>query len=215
VGCSYTLVERSKEWDLGGLPMPALVTAGELRSEQDAGWPWTSTPPVVPPTHPLAGRVAYSDGRYLRSKNTWIRDLLWVGPGSVVETLKRELGLSPADIIAVPAYYTGRWSGPPPAIGTPSPPGRVVEEAEAIVPGAANFQVFGTNLFVADQFAPPSWESDLQARLVASAGSGVFPLRLTWIDDWDVYHRLSGEVHCGSNVEKKPPAQERWWEVQP
>ena len=32
-----------------------------------------------------------------------------------------------------------------------------------------------------------------------------------WIEDWDLYHRLSGEVHCGSNTKRALPAS-KWWE---
>lgn len=33
-----------------------------------------------------------------------------------------------------------------------------------------------------------------------------------WIEDWDLYHRLSGEVHCGTNTKRKIPENVRWWE---
>jgi protein-arginine deiminase len=32
-----------------------------------------------------------------------------------------------------------------------------------------------------------------------------------WIEDWDLYHRLSGEVHCGSNT-KRAIVATKWWE---
>jgi protein-arginine deiminase len=33
-----------------------------------------------------------------------------------------------------------------------------------------------------------------------------------YIEDWDLYHRLSGEVHCGSNTIRKVSPDEKWWE---
>ncbi len=33
-----------------------------------------------------------------------------------------------------------------------------------------------------------------------------------FIEDWDLYHRLSGEVHCGSNATRKVPSNDKWWE---
>jgi protein-arginine deiminase len=34
-----------------------------------------------------------------------------------------------------------------------------------------------------------------------------------FIEDWDLYHALEGEVHCGSNVLRAVPAGEKWWET--
>ncbi len=33
-----------------------------------------------------------------------------------------------------------------------------------------------------------------------------------WIEDWDLYHRLLGEVHCGSNTKRALPTNAKWWE---
>jgi protein-arginine deiminase len=37
-------------------------------------------------------------------------------------------------------------------------------------------------------------------------------VEVKWIEDWDLYHRLSGEVHCGTNTVRKVPDTEKWWE---
>jgi protein-arginine deiminase len=34
-----------------------------------------------------------------------------------------------------------------------------------------------------------------------------------WVEDWNLYHLEEGEVHCGTNVTRKVPANFRWWEV--
>ncbi len=44
---------------------------------------------------------------------------------------------------------------------------------------------------------------------VASMG-----LNVNWTEDWYDYHIQEGEVHCGSNVTRKVPANPAWWEVQ-
>jgi protein-arginine deiminase len=36
--------------------------------------------------------------------------------------------------------------------------------------------------------------------------------RAEFIDDWDIYHLGTGEVHCGSNAQRKPFSN-RWWET--
>lgn len=37
-------------------------------------------------------------------------------------------------------------------------------------------------------------------------------IKVHYIEDWDLYHRLSGEVHCGSNVTRQISPTEKWWE---
>ena len=47
---------------------------------------------------------------------------------------------------------------------------------------------------------------------------GDIGLTVHWIDDWDVYHRMLGEVHCGTNVVRMPPEAASsfsgpyWWD---
>ena len=33
-----------------------------------------------------------------------------------------------------------------------------------------------------------------------------------FVEDWDLYHRLDGEVHCGSNTTRVVPDTNPWWE---
>ncbi|PKN31693.1 MAG: hypothetical protein CVU63_22600, partial [Deltaproteobacteria bacterium HGW-Deltaproteobacteria-20] len=33
-----------------------------------------------------------------------------------------------------------------------------------------------------------------------------------FVEDWNLYHRLEGEVHCGSNALRALPAVS-WWET--
>ena len=36
-------------------------------------------------------------------------------------------------------------------------------------------------------------------------------LKVVWVEDWDLYHRLSGEVHCGTNSRRGLLDGEQWW----
>jgi protein-arginine deiminase len=36
-----------------------------------------------------------------------------------------------------------------------------------------------------------------------------------WVEDWDTYHRMEGEVHCGSHTLRSPPDSFTWWELMP
>ncbi len=52
-------------------------------------------------------------------------------------------------------------------------------------------------------------EDPFAARLEANlAPHGV---GVDWVENWDLYHRYWGEVHCGSNVTREVPATP-WWE---
>jgi len=37
-------------------------------------------------------------------------------------------------------------------------------------------------------------------------------MNVHWVEDWDLYHRLLGEVHCGSNATREIP-EAKWWET--
>ena len=63
------------------------------------------------------------------------------------------------------------------------------------------------------------YEKDLQDRLgtaVNKLGSDGKGLKVYFTDDWDTYHRLDGEVHCGSNPETMVAPYTtgiNWWET--
>lgn len=39
-----------------------------------------------------------------------------------------------------------------------------------------------------------------------------YGVTVSFIEDWDLYHALDGEVHCGSNTTRVVPAATKWWE---
>ncbi len=79
----------------------------------------------------------------------------------------------------------------------------------AFNPGAANMQtVNGTN-FVPKQFAPlDSASKDVfETKILSSLGG-----RVEFVDSWQKYHALMGDVHCGSAVKRTPVVE--WWKKQ-
>ena len=98
------------------------------------------------------------------------------------------------------------------------------DDSNALVaynPGTANLLGFGDYAVHADPFGPAVngedlFKRDLQDRLgtpvnkLGSTGQGLF---VHFADDWSLYHILLGEVHCASNIDGPPPANEKWWEV--
>ncbi len=94
----------------------------------------------------------------------------------------------------------------------------------AYQPGTVNMLVFGDYVVIPKPFGPKDggedvYEKDLQDRLgtaVNKLGSDGKGLKVYFTDDWDTYHRLDGEVHCGSNPETMVAPYTtgiNWWET--
>ncbi|NXB79979.1 PADI1 deiminase, partial [Donacobius atricapilla] len=115
----------------------------------------------------------------------WNRDLL-----------KQELGLSEQDIVDIPQLFILTGS-----------------RADALFPDMVNMLVLGRHLGIPKPFGPVvGGRCCLEQRvreLLEPLG-----LSCTLIDDFFSYHVLLGEVHCGTNVRRKPFAF-KWWHVVP
>jgi protein-arginine deiminase len=71
----------------------------------------------------------------------------------------------------------------------------------------------GHRLVLPDPFGPQiggrdPFEDDVRSKLTA-LGYGAGQIR--FVDVYDTYHRLLGEVHCGTNS-KRTPDPTPWWE---
>uniref|UniRef100_A0A8C2HCM6 Peptidyl arginine deiminase, type II n=1 Tax=Cyprinus carpio TaxID=7962 RepID=A0A8C2HCM6_CYPCA len=115
------------------------------------------------------------------------------------DVLKKELGLDDEDIIDLPILF------------------KVLEEktgprAVAYYPDMVNMIVLGDQLGIPKPFGP---KVNGRCALETEVCSLLEPLGLkcTFIDDFAPYHKLLGEVHCGSNVlrERSPF---RWWNLE-
>lgn len=112
-----------------------------------------------------------------------------------VEAIKAETGLTDAEIVKVASLFE-------------SVSGRAV----AHVPGMVNgISLSDTDFGPPDPHGPVIDGQDIFKQQMVSA---LMPLGITvrWIEDWDLYHRLDGEVHCGSNTTRAVPANIKWWE---
>ena len=70
-----------------------------------------------------------------------------------------------------------------------------------------------THLVLARPFGPVAGGTDLIEEEVRSllAPLGYSAGQLHFVDDYDTYHLLLGEVHCGTNTKRRPHATP-WWE---
>ncbi|NXR94500.1 PADI3 deiminase, partial [Hypocryptadius cinnamomeus] len=123
---------------------------------------------------------------YAQSCINWNRDIL-----------KRSLGLAEPDILDIPQLFQSN----------------ATLEAEAFFPDMVNMLVLGRHLGIPKPFGPVvGGHCCLEQRvreLLEPLG-----LSCTFIDDFFSYHVLLGEVHCGTNVRRKPFAF-KWWHMVP
>uniref|UniRef100_A0A673MBW8 protein-arginine deiminase n=1 Tax=Sinocyclocheilus rhinocerous TaxID=307959 RepID=A0A673MBW8_9TELE len=115
------------------------------------------------------------------------------------DVLKKELGLDDEDIIDLPILF------------------KVLEEktdprAVAYYPDMVNMIVLGDQLGIPKPFGP---KVNGRCALETEVCSLLEPLGLkcTFIDDLAPYHKLLGEVHCGSNVLREP-SPFKWWNLE-
>uniref|UniRef100_A0A674K4P8 protein-arginine deiminase n=1 Tax=Terrapene triunguis TaxID=2587831 RepID=A0A674K4P8_9SAUR len=133
----------------------------------------------------LANENLRRENDYVQSCIDWNRDIL-----------KRELGLSEKDIIDLPQLFTV-----------------IDKEASAFFPDMVNMIVLGKHLGIPKPFGPLV---NGQCCLEENVRSLLEPLGLTctFINDFFTYHTLLGEVHCGTNVRRKPFSF-KWWNMIP
>ncbi|KAM9299539.1 protein-arginine deiminase type-1-like [Gastrophryne carolinensis] len=112
--------------------------------------------------------------------------------------LKKKLGLTDAEIIDIPQLYTYDMSN---------------EQVEGYFPNMVNMLVLGNHLAIPKPFGP---RIGGQCCLEARARSLLEPLGLscTFLDDFSTYHKNCGDIHCGTNVVRKP-FDFKWWECEP
>ncbi len=112
-----------------------------------------------------------------------------------VDVFRNEVGITDADLIPVPFLH---WT----AYGY----------SVAYQPGTVN----GISLGDA-HFGPPATHGPVINGKDPFAEQmetefGKHGITIDWIEDWDLYHRLDGEVHCGSNTKRALPENAKWWE---
>ncbi|XP_072281544.1 protein-arginine deiminase type-1-like [Pyxicephalus adspersus] len=114
------------------------------------------------------------------------------------EIMKKELGLTEANIIDIPMLYQ---------CNSPK------KDAESYFPDMVNMLVLGNNLGIPKPFGP---KINGMCCLEEKVRSLLEPLGLTcyFLDDFDTYHKYLGEIHCGTNVVRKPFSF-KWWVYEP
>lgn len=108
--------------------------------------------------------------------------------------LKAATGLTDAEIIRIPYLHMPYSQG-----------------SAAFQPGMVNGIYIAPGHFVApDPHGPDIAGVDIFKKVMEDR---VAPMGVTvhWAEDWDLYHRNLGEVHCGTNATRQIP-DAKWWE---
>ncbi|XP_008046442.1 protein-arginine deiminase type-4 [Carlito syrichta] len=140
----------------------------------------------------LSNKILKEHNSYVESCIDWNR-----------EVLKRELGLAERDIIDIPQLFR--------LVGNKNVRGSL--KAEAFFPNMVNMLVLGKNLGIPKPYGPLVHK---RCCLEEAVRSLLEPLGLhcTFIDDFHSYHVWLGDVHCGTNVRRKPFSF-KWWHMVP
>ncbi len=120
----------------------------------------------------------------------------------ITRTLIKEIDLDHTRIIEVPVIFR---------------PGETMEVADALTADMVNMLVLDGRCIVPAPFGPrvgmvggvggtDVFEKYLTDEIKAANGA----LDVEFVDDWYTYHALSGEIHCGTNMLRKPADRAAW-----
>jgi protein-arginine deiminase len=108
--------------------------------------------------------------------------------------IKAATGLTDAEIIRIPYLHMPYTQG-----------------SIAYQPGMVNGLYMAPGHFVApDPHGPDIAGKDI-FKTIMEERVAPFGVTVHWAEDWDLYHRNMGEVHCGTNATRAIPAA-KWWE---
>lgn len=134
-----------------------------------------------------------------------------------VAVLKRETGLTDAEVVRIPGLYArddagAAAAGSRSAFSAAGERKRARAEAvqlSAFIPGAINsLLVAPDRVIAARQWGPVVQGRDVFADAVTAAYSAA-GVRADYLDDWAAYHVGQGEVHCGTNTLRNTSTP--WW----
>ncbi|XP_069805218.1 protein-arginine deiminase type-2 [Dendropsophus ebraccatus] len=132
----------------------------------------------------LSTETIVHENNYVQHCIDWNRDIL-----------KKELGLTEEDIIDIPALFKLQQG-----------------QAVAFFPNMVNMVVLGKELGIPKPCGPVIKTTCCLEDYVIEQLKPL-ELRCTFIEEVTSYHKQLGEVHCGTNVRRKPFTI-KWWEME-
>ena len=111
-----------------------------------------------------------------------------------VAVLKAATGITDAEIVKIPFLHEDTAQG----------------YSVAYQPGTVNYAYVGPTTIAAPKTHGPVINGvDIFAKQMQDAFAP-YGITVKWVENWDLYHRLMGEVHCGSNADRAVTT--KWWE---
>ena len=113
-----------------------------------------------------------------------------------LDVLRTEVGIGDADLIPAPFLHMSSYG-----------------VSVAYQPGTVNGQVLGDTVFASPRPHGPKigGVDPFEAQLTEALSK--HGITVHFVEDWDMLHRLSGEVHCGTNTKRAPLPGVFWWEA--
>jgi len=108
--------------------------------------------------------------------------------------LKKETGIEDEEIIRVPFLHAIAFG-----------------KSVAYQPGLVNGLYVSETRFAAPEPHGPVINGVDMFKVSFAKSMSKIGIDVDWVENWDAYHRLYGEVHCGSNATRGIP-KVRWWE---
>lgn len=217
-------------------PAAGLALLRKLQAQGHGGRPILSAPPLPPAGPGLPNRPHPTIDQALAQRA--LLDANALANRKITEnvaTLKRETGLTDAEIVHVPGLYafdkssgttSGTTGGKPKGLrklgqqafvgkggtGKPLPTGLKTAprtRTSAYIPGAINNVLLAPDrILAARQWGPMINGKDVFAQAVTAAYAHA-GIKTGYIDDWNTYHMMTGEVHCATNVLRNTTTP--WW----
>jgi protein-arginine deiminase len=186
---SYAKVNSPRGWVL--VMNDAALAKSMLQQYQSQGY--GSTPMFVGMTWSNGSSAQASINQVLADSNVMGASNEAVAEvNAQVAILKAQTGVTDAEIVKIP-YLHWKTSG----------------YSVAYQPGTANYSYVGPNTIAAPEPHGPIINGvDVMKQQMQNAFAP-YGISIKWVEDWNLYHRLLGEVHCGSNTDRI--ASTKWW----
>jgi protein-arginine deiminase len=113
-----------------------------------------------------------------------------------VQTLRDAIDLEDEQIVLIPYLHE-----------------RVMGKSLAYNPATINSLYIADDLYAAPETHGPEIEGVDIFKAQFEAAMAAWGIGVAWVENWNLYHILWGEVHCGTNSLRATP-EVKWWEVQ-
>jgi protein-arginine deiminase len=111
-----------------------------------------------------------------------------------INIIKTATGLTDAEIVKVPILHRLTSS-----------------KSVAYIPGTVNGIAMSDKVFFAPEPHGPMIGGKDIFKAAFEASMSTWGITVYWVEDWDLFHALDGEIHCATNADRVVGAGETWW----